>query len=127
MKWYICTSFDVIFVKMDGKPKMGYIARKRKQQQATSEQSTDEYGLWLLTSGLVKQTATALDKSLCTTRDLQKNKEVIEVLNSMHSLLIANPMLAQDIAMVYQTSMRSNYDKLLRQSTPVAPKKKQKA
>ena len=112
---------------MEGKPNIGYIARKRKQQQATSEQNTDDYGMWLITSGLVKHTATALDQSLCTTRDLQKNKEVVEVLNSMHSLMIANPILARDIAMVYQTTMRSNYDKLLRQSTPTAPKKKQKA
>jgi hypothetical protein len=43
----------------------------------------------------------------------------------MKCLLTANPILAQDLALVYQNTMKQTYDKLFRQ-TPAVVKKKQK-
>jgi hypothetical protein len=105
---------------------VGYIARKRKlQQQATSEQKKDEYSMWLISSGLLNETSASMLEALHKVSSFQKNKDTLDLLNSMKCLLTANPILAQDLALVYQNTMKQTYDKLFRQ-TPAVVKKKQK-
>ena len=105
--------------------KVGYIARKRKQQQlATSEQTKDEYCMWLISSGLTNDTSAAMSQALSKVCLLQKNKETIKAMNCMQALLTANPILAHNLALTYQHEMKQTYDKLFRQSPIV--KKKQK-
>ena len=109
---------------MESTPKVGYIARKRKQQHATSEQNTDEYCMWLISSGLVSETAVAMNRVFSKACNVQKNKETCKLMNSMQTLLTANPILARELALGYQDEMKQTYDKLFRQATTVKKKHK---
>ena len=124
---YLCRIIHHIHTDMQvqqSTSKVGYLARKRKlHQESTSEQTKDEYSLWLTSTGLANETAVSLCQAITKVSKVQKNKETLKLLNSMQALLTSNPILAQDLSLIYQELMRPTYDKLFRQTTIVKQKK----
>jgi Tfp pilus assembly protein PilF len=104
--------------------KSGYLARKRKSRLVASEQSLDEYGTWLCSSGLARESSKGFVCALDKTLQKSKSKTVNTVLTDMRMLLTSNPILAQDICLDYQQHMRSHYEKLL--PATATSKKKQR-
>merc|ERR1711935_986180 len=108
-------------------PKCGYIARKRKARLAACEQTMDEYGVWLCSSGLARESSKGFVASLDKAMKKNKNKSVNKTMADMRMLLSSNPILAQDITLDYQQHMRPHYEKLLPvTSSATVPKKKQR-
>ena len=107
------------------KSKLGYLARKRKSRIVASEQTLDEYGTWLCSSGLIRECSNGFVCAIDGRINKSTSKSVNKVLTDMRMLLTSNPILAQDICLDYQQKMRANYDKLIPASTTTT-KKKQK-
>lgn len=84
----------------------------------------DEYGTWLCSSGLARESSKGFVCALDKTLQKSKSKTVNTVLTDMRMLLTSNPILAQDICLDYQQHMRSHYEKLL--PATATSKKKQR-
>ena len=108
-----------------GTSKSGYLARKRKSRLIASEQTLDEYGTWLCSSGLTRECSNGLVHAMDKALQKSKSKVMSKVLTDMRMLLASNPILAQDLCLDYQQHMRPHYEKLLT-ATPVTSKKKQR-
>ena len=130
MLWYFSHIKPVLYtcvihlsrVMEDTVSKRGYIARKREARAL--EQTHDDYGAWLVSSGMTKQTCAALIRALRKQMVQSHNKHVSKVMIDMQSLLSTNPIFAQDLALSYQQEMKQHYEKLFRSGATHQNKKK---